>query len=86
MRAGQSGTIGICVFLKTHRYMKLHMTFYKQQTQLVLHDSVELWGSVPRLCESLSGEIAPPLDWEARRCLAILLSTYTAEESRGVKS
>lgn len=35
---------------------------------------------------SRSGETAPLLDWEVLRCLAMLLSTYTAEESRGVKS
>lgn len=35
---------------------------------------------------SLSGETASPLDRDACRRLAMLLSTYTAEESRGVKS
>ncbi|KAG9345865.1 hypothetical protein JZ751_009021 [Albula glossodonta] len=43
-------------------------------------------GSGSRPSFSQSGLTAPPLDWEARRWRAMLLRTYTAEESRGVKS
>ena len=35
---------------------------------------------------SQSGLTAPPLDWEVLRWRAMLLNTYTAEESSGVKS
>lgn len=46
----------------------------------------EWWEERDRSSLSQSGLTAPPLDCEALRWRAILLSTYTADESRGVKS
>ena len=53
---------------------------------LLLGEGAELEGSWSRPSLSQSGLTAPPLDWEARRWRAMLLRTYTADESRGVKS
>lgn len=47
---------------------------------------VEDCGELERSSLSQSGLMAPPLDREVLRWRAMLLRTYTAEESRGVKS
>lgn len=47
---------------------------------------VEDCGELERSSLSQSGLMAPPLDREVLRWRAMLLKTYTAEESRGVKS
>lgn len=47
---------------------------------------LEDWGELERSSLSQSGLTAPPLDWEVLRWRAMLLRTYTAEESSGVKS
>lgn len=43
-------------------------------------------GELERSSLSQSGLTAPPLDIDVRRWRAMLLSTYTADESNGVKS
>lgn len=47
---------------------------------------VEDCGELERSSLSQSGLTAPPLDREVLRWRAMLLRTYTAEESSGVKS
>lgn len=53
---------------------------------LLLDLLLEDCGEQERSSFSQSGLMAPPLEREALRWRAMLLRTYTAEESRGVKS